>query len=243
LHTVLTGGGNDQTHDHDRTELVGMRLTPKEQERLILFTAAELARRRRARGRKLNAPEAIAVISDEVTEAAWDGRPMADVIATGRRVLAENDVMEGVPALVRRVEIDCLFPSGTALVVIDNPIQQQAGQAGQAGATSAVGAVKVPEGAVSLNEGRPAVTVDVSNNGPRTVFISSHYPFADANPALVFNRAGAQDARLDIPAGASLPFGPGEHRRVQLVKSGGRARLGARERREEANPRPGDGHG
>lgn len=220
-----------------------MRLTPKEQERLTLFMAAELARRRRARGRKLNAPEAIAVISDEVTEAAWDGRPMAEAIAIGGRVLTENDVMEGVPALVRRVEIDCLFPSGTALVVIDNPIQQQAGRAGQTGATSVPGAVEVPEGAVSLNEGRPAITVDVSNTGPRTVFVSSHYPFADANPALVFDRARVQGTRLDIPAGASLPFSPGEHRRVRLVKSGGRTRLTARERREQAGPRPGDGHG
>lgn len=217
-----------------------MKLTPKEQERLALFMAAELARRRRARGRKLNAPEAIAVICDEVTEAAWDGRPMAEVIAAGRRVLTGNDVMEGVPALVRRVEIDCLFPSGTALVVIDDPIQQQAGQAG---ATSAPGAVDVAEGTVSLNEGRAAVTVEVVNTGPRTVFVSSHYQFADANPALEFDRTRAQDTRLDIPAGTSLSFGPGERRRVRLVKSARLARPAGRERDEQAGPRPGDGRG
>jgi urease subunit gamma/beta len=220
-----------------------MKLTPKEQERLTLFMAAELARRRRARGCKLNAPEAVAVISDEVTEAAWDGRPMAEVIAAGRRLLTDDDVMAGVPALVNRVEIDCLFPSGTALVVIDNPIQQQGGQAGHAGATFAPGAVEVAEGTISLNEGRPAVTVDVVNAGPRTVFVSSHYPFADANPALEFDRTRAQGTRLDIPAGASLAFAPGERQRVRLVKSGGRAGPPAREGGDRPRPCLDDLHG
>ena len=220
-----------------------MKLTPKEQERLTLFMAAELARRRQGRGCKLNAPEAVAVICDEVTEAAWDGRQMAEVIAAGQRLLTEDDVMEGVPALVRRVEIDCLFPSGTALVVIDNPIQPRAGQAGQGGATSAPGAVEVPEGTISLNAGRPAVTVDVVNTGPRTVFVSSHYPFAEANPALEFDRTRAQGTRLDIPAGSSLAFDPGQHRWVQLVKSGRRAGPTARESRDQPGPGLGAGHG
>jgi urease subunit gamma/beta len=97
-------------------------LTPRENERLQLFTAAELARRRRSRGRRLNAPEAVALICDEVLEAAWDGLSMDEVIAVGRSVLTEDDVMEGVPALVPTVQVEALFPSGTALVAVDAPI-------------------------------------------------------------------------------------------------------------------------
>lgn len=99
-----------------------MHLTPRENERLQLFTAAELARRRRSRGRRLNAPEAVALICDEVLEAAWDGLSMDEVIAVGRSVLTEDDVMEGVPALVPTVQVEALFPSGTALVAVDAPI-------------------------------------------------------------------------------------------------------------------------
>jgi urease subunit gamma/beta len=97
-------------------------LTPREQERLQLFTVAELARRRRARGHRLNAPESIALICDEILEAAWDGLSLDEVIEAAGRVLTMDDVMDGVADIVTTVQVEALFPSGTALVAVDRPI-------------------------------------------------------------------------------------------------------------------------
>lgn len=94
-----------------------MRLTPHEQERLLLSYAAELARRRRARGLRLNHPEAIAVIADHILEGARDGRTVAELMASGREVLGRDDVMEGVP-----VQVEATFPDGTKLVTVHQPI-------------------------------------------------------------------------------------------------------------------------
>ena len=99
-----------------------MHLTPRELDRLTIFSAAELARRRRSRGRRLNVPETIAVICDEVLEAAWDGASLAEAIEHARSVLGPDDVMDGVREVVRHVDIEALFPSGTALVAIDDPV-------------------------------------------------------------------------------------------------------------------------
>ncbi|HWM39060.1 MAG TPA: urease subunit gamma, partial [Streptomyces sp.] len=134
-----------------------MHLTPRENERLQLFTAAELARRRRSRGRRLNAPESIALICDEVLEAAWDGLSMEEVIAVGRAVLSEQDVLEGVPAMVPTVQVEALFPSGTALVAVDAPISP--------GAADAPGAVRTAPEPVRINEGRRKTRLTVLNTG------------------------------------------------------------------------------
>lgn len=100
-----------------------MRLTPKEVDRLLIFLAAELARRRRARGLKLNYPEALALICDEVLEAARDGRSYQEVVELAGRVLTREDVMEGVPELVNEVRVEAVFPEGTKLVYVRNPIR------------------------------------------------------------------------------------------------------------------------
>lgn len=191
-----------------------------------MFTLAELARRRRARGRGLSAPEAIALICDEMLEAAWDGASMDEVVAIGRQVLREEDVMGGVRALVDRVEVDCLFPSGTCLVVVEDPILPRSlpDRAPEA-ATPVPGAVLAREGSLELNAGRRAVELPVVNDGDRSVFVSSHYPFAEANGALRFDRDRAAGMRLDIPAGASLMLAPGVHRTVRLVEFGGARRV------------------
>jgi urease subunit gamma len=99
-----------------------MRLTPHEQERLLLSYAAELARRRRARGLRLNHPEAVAVITDHILEGARDGRTVAELMATGRGVLGRDDVMEGVPEMLVAVQAEATFPDGTKLVSIHHPI-------------------------------------------------------------------------------------------------------------------------
>ncbi|WP_216906729.1 urease subunit gamma [Nocardia noduli] len=99
-----------------------MRLSPHEQERLLLSYAAELARRRKARGLKLNHPEAIALITDHVLEGARDGRSVAELMSSGRTVLARADVMEGVPEMIHDVQVEATFPDGTKLVTVHHPI-------------------------------------------------------------------------------------------------------------------------
>jgi urease subunit gamma/beta len=205
-------------------------LTPRENERLQLFTAAELARRRRARGRRLNAPEAIALICDEVLEAAWDGLGMDEVIAAGRAVLGEDDVMEGVRAMVPTVQVEALFPSGTSLVAVDDPIGPGAGESTESaestasGATGAApadppGAVRTAPDPVRINVGRRRLRLTVRNTGESAVYVSSHYPLDETNAALSFDREAAAGMRLDIPAGTALVFEPGGEREVELVEA------------------------
>jgi len=99
-----------------------MRLTPHEQERLLLSYAAELARRRQARGLRLNHPEAVAVITDHLLEGARDGRTVAELMSSGRAVLRREDVMEGVPEMLPDVQVEATFPDGTKLVTVHHPI-------------------------------------------------------------------------------------------------------------------------
>lgn len=99
-----------------------MRLSPHEQERLLLSYAAELARRRRARGLALNHPEAVALITDHVLEGARDGRTVAELMSSGRTVLTRADVMEGVPEMISEVQVEATFPDGTKLVTVHHPI-------------------------------------------------------------------------------------------------------------------------
>lgn len=99
-----------------------MRLTPHEQDRLLISYAAELARRRQARGLRLNHPEAVALITDHLLEGARDGRTVAELMATGREVLSREDVMEGVPEMLHEVQVEATFPDGTKLVTVHDPI-------------------------------------------------------------------------------------------------------------------------
>ena len=100
-----------------------MHLTPREQEKLLIFTAAELARRRRARGLKLNHPEALAIITAEILEGIRDGRTVSELMAAGLGILRRDDVMEGVPEMIDEVQIEGTFPDGTKLVTIHRPIR------------------------------------------------------------------------------------------------------------------------
>ncbi|WP_099020737.1 urease subunit gamma [Mycolicibacterium palauense] len=99
-----------------------MRLTPHEQDRLLVSYAADLARRRQARGLKLNHPEAVAIITDHLLEGARDGRTVAELMDSGRQVLARADVMDGVPEMLDDVQVEATFPDGTKLVTVHHPI-------------------------------------------------------------------------------------------------------------------------
>lgn len=100
-----------------------MHLTPREQEKLMIFAASELARKRRSRGLKLNYPEAVAIVSAEILEAARDGKSVAEIMALGGSVLSRDDVMEGVAEMIHEVQVEATFPDGTKLVTVHDPIQ------------------------------------------------------------------------------------------------------------------------
>ena len=100
-----------------------MELTPREKDKLLIFTAALLAERRRARGLKLNHPEAIAFITAAVLEGARDGRTVAELMSYGTTILKRDDVMEGVPEMIPDIQVEATFPDGTKLVTVHSPIQ------------------------------------------------------------------------------------------------------------------------
>ena len=100
-----------------------MHLTPREQEKLLIFTAAEVARRRRARGLKLNHPEALALMTAEILEGIRDGRTVSELMAAGLAILGRDDVMEGVPEMIDEGQVEGTFPDGTKLVTIHRPIR------------------------------------------------------------------------------------------------------------------------
>lgn len=102
-----------------------MHLSPREQEKLMIFTAAEVARRRLARGLKLNYPEAVALITAELLEQIRDGRTVADVMQFGRRILTADHVMDGVPEMLTEIQVEGTFPDGTKLVTVHHPISSR----------------------------------------------------------------------------------------------------------------------
>ncbi|MCX2183677.1 urease subunit gamma [Streptomyces sp. SKN60] len=99
-----------------------MQLSPHEQERLLIHVAADVAEKRRARGVRLNHPEAVALITSHVLEGARDGRTVAELMASGRKVLARDEVMDGIPELIHDVQVEATFPDGTKLVTVHDPI-------------------------------------------------------------------------------------------------------------------------
>jgi urease subunit gamma/beta len=189
-----------------------MRLTPAEQDRLLLFTAAELARARRARGLRLNIPEATALIADTVCEAARSGARLAEAVAAGRAVLGPDDVLPGVADVVHEIQVEAVYDDGTRLAVVTDPI-------GGSGGPEAPGAV------LPANEPIPVrqdyVTVAVTNSATVPISVTSHFHFFEVNPRLRFDRASAYGRRLLIAAGSTLRFDPGQTREVVLVPIGG----------------------
>ncbi|UYQ64595.1 urease subunit gamma [Streptomyces peucetius] len=188
-----------------------MRLTPTERDRLLLFGAAELARARRARGLRLNVPEATALIADTVCEAARDGRRLAEAIEAARSVLGPDDVLPGVADVVTEVHVEAVFDDGSRLAVVSDPIGAGSGQ----GAPGAL----LPGPA--HDEPAAVRTLTVRNTATVPVSVTSHFHFFEANPRLRFDRAAAYGMRLAVPAGSSVRFDPGGEAEVGLVPMGG----------------------
>ena len=200
-----------------------MLLSPTELERLTIYTAAELARKRRARGLRLNHPEAVAIIVDEILEGARDGRSVADLISHGSTILTGDDVLPGVAAMMPMLQVEGVFPDGTKLVTVHEPIRP-----GPSGTLDdeVPGAIRAAPGDIEINAGRERTELEVVNTGDRPVQIGSHYHFFEVNKALDFDRAAAFGKRLDIPAGTAVRFEPGQSKAVVLVPFGGARRLG-----------------
>lgn len=190
-----------------------MRLTPTERDRLLLFGAAELARARRARGLRLNVPEATALIADTVCEAARDGRGLAEAIEAARAVLGPDDVLPGVADVVTEVHVEAVFDDGSRLAVVPAPIHGAAGLGEDAPGAVLPG----PEGP----EPEPALRLTVRNTAAVPVSVTSHFHFFEANPRLDFDRAAAYGMRLCVPAGSSVRFDPGGEGEIGLVPIGG----------------------
>jgi urease subunit gamma/beta len=189
-----------------------MQLTPKEQDRLTIFTLAELARRRRARGIKLNYPEAVALICDEVMEEARAGKGYDEVITHGMQVITDADVMQGVPELASKIYIEPLFEDGTKLIVLHHPIRKT-GMDIQV--KERVSEPTLPE-TITINAGKPTIALTVVNTSDHPVQITSHMPFWEINQRMHFDREQARGYRLDIPAGGAIRWEPGETKEVRL---------------------------
>jgi len=213
-----------------------MHLSPRDIDKLILHGAAFLAQKRLARGLRLNYPEAVALIAAQILELVRDGRSVAELMDVGRRMLGRAQVLPGVPELIAEVQVEGTFPDGTKLVTVHHPIALDQGDLALAlhGSflpvpTSFPPAAEVPipgeimaaEGEIELNAGRETVSLAVLNTGDRPIQVGSHYPFAETNRALEFDRSKAYGMRLDIPAGTAVRFEPGESKTVQLVAIAG----------------------
>jgi urease subunit gamma/beta len=187
-----------------------VRLTPHEVERLLLFQAAELARRRRARGLRLNQAEAVALISDEVCEAARDGLAYEAVAQRGYGALAISDVLEGVAALVPRIEVEALFGDGMRLVVLHDPIGR-----------SAPPDPLPPEPRLTWLGGALG-PFPVHNTGDVAIGLSSHVHLLEVNRRLDLDRNAVYGLRPALEPGSKLVIGPGKTIDLYGVPIGGR---------------------
>jgi urease subunit gamma/beta len=211
-------------------------LAPREIDKLILHGAGFLAQKRLARGLRLSVPEAVALIATQLLELIRDGKSVAELMDVGRRMLGRRQVLPGVAEIVEEVQVEGTFEDGTKLVTVHDPIVLEDGDlalalhgsflpvpdlARFAGAAisppAPPGLVEVAHGTIELARGRRRITLDVTSRGDRPIQVGSHYPFAEVNRALDFDRTLAQGMRLDVPAGSAIRFEPGETRSVTLV--------------------------
>lgn len=204
-----------------------VRLTPHESERLLVTYAADVAQRRRQRGLRLNHPESVAILTSFVLERARDGASVAELMSSGCEVLTTDDVLPGVTTLLPEVQVEATFPDGTKLVTLHQPIRA----VGEGDTGVVPGEILAADGPVEINVGLDVIELRVVNEGDRPVQVGSHYHFAEANPALAFDRDAAMGRRLAIAAGTAVRFEPGVDRTVDLVPfGGGRFAAGFRDR-------------
>jgi urease subunit gamma/beta len=196
-----------------------MHLTPREKDKLLLFTAALVAERRLARGVKLNHPEAVAYISAAILEGARDGKTVAELMSESRELLSADQVMDGVAEMIHEVQVEATFPDGTKLVTVHQPITWERTMIP---AEFKPGEIRTAKGDIEINPGRPTLSVVVANRGDRPIQVGSHYHFYETNSALEFERDKTRGYRLNIAAGTAVRFEPGQSRTVELVAYAGK---------------------
>jgi urease subunit gamma/beta len=221
-----------------------MHLSPRDIDKLLLHGAGFLAQKRLARGLRLNYPETVALLAAQILELIRDGnRDVAELMDLGKTLLGLRQVLPGVPQLVREVQVEGPFLDGTKLVTVHDPIcladgnlslalhgsflpvpalsvfDDDRGESRPAPPEWHAGEVRVAGGEIDLYEGRARVALEVTSRGDRPIQIGSHYPFAQCNAALDFDRGLAEGKHLDIPAGTAVRFEPGETRTVVLVEN------------------------
>jgi urease subunit gamma/beta len=214
-----------------------MHLAPRDIDKLVLHGAGFLAQKRLARGLRLNCPETIALLATQLLELIREGHSVSALMDMGRRVLGRVHVLPGVGPLVTEVQVEGTFADGTKLVTVHAPIALDrvdlalalhgsflpvppdsvfvADEPGQEAPSP--GAFVTMPGAIELNAGRDVIEIVVKSVGDRPIQVGSHYPFAETNGALIFDRTKAAGRRLDIPAGTAVRFEPGDRKTVRLV--------------------------
>lgn len=188
-----------------------MRLLPQEEGRLLVFLAAELARRRRSRGLRLSRSEAVALISDEALEAARDGRSYEEVERFAYTVLGSDDVLAGVEESVSTIDLEPLFADGHRLIVLHRPIGAD-GPPASCDADARFEPTWLQEASIEL---------EIENTADVMVTITSHFHVFEVNRRLRFDRARAWGLRLGVAAGDKVPFEPGQSRVCRLVPIAG----------------------
>lgn len=221
-----------------------MHLVPKELDKLVISQLGFLAQKRLARGVKLNHTEATALIANNLQELIRDGQhSVADLMAIGSTMLGRRHVLPSVVSTLHEIQVEGTFPSGTYLVTVHNPIATDDGDLAKALYGSFLpipsldlfplaedaayelakqpGAVVAVKGRIAINERRNRIKLKVTSKGDRPIQVGSHYHFIETNPQLEFDRGAAYGFRLDIPAGTSVRFEPGDTKTVTLVEIGG----------------------
>ncbi|WP_399088746.1 urease subunit gamma [Streptomyces sp. BBFR2] len=231
-----------------------MHLTQHEQERLMMYLAAEVAEKRRARGVRLNYTEVMALLIVHVLEGARDGRTVADLMSSGRKVLSREEVMEGIPEMIENVQVEATFPDGTKLVTIHDPFpepgkgEEPAVWPGKTDFSPLEGdrvvEFNVESGDAAAKGGSTVphkIKIMVKNEADRPVQVGSHFHFAEANAKLTFSRHAAWGYRLNVPSGSSVRFEPGFEEEVELVRIEGERRVHGLSLNEPGLPRKKDG--
>lgn len=190
-----------------------MHLTLREQERLMIHYAGELAKRRKEKGLRLNYPEAIAFITSELLELAREGLSVTELMREGKKILTSNDVMDGVAEMISEIQLEATFPDGTKLVTVHEPIISNE--------NVIPGEFLIDDGDIILNDHKKILEIIITNTADRPIQVGSHYHLFEVNKMLEFDRKLAFGFRLDIPSGTAVRFEPGESKKVSIVKIGG----------------------
>ncbi|KAK4555909.1 Urease [Recurvomyces mirabilis] len=227
-----------------------MNLAPKEIDKLLIYQTGSLAQRRLARGTRLNHPEALALIASVLHELIRDGNhTVADLMALGPTLLGRRHVLPSVPHTLTELMVEGTFTTGTYLVTVHHPIGSDDGNLSRAlygsflpipdngkafpwppkeglelyeDETKMPGAVIAKKERIVINEGRKRIALKVTSRGDRPIQVGSHYHFIEVNPKLEFDRLRARGFRLDIAAGTSVRFEPGDSKTVNLVEIAGK---------------------